>query len=314
MLDYLSLKDQARRNRRDTVLVLAAIASLMSLAGWLLAGGLGVVAALAGTALALAISPGNSVALLRTLYRARPLPFQAAPGLWRIHMELCRRAELETVPPLLIIPSASVIALSTGWGRHCAIALSEGALGRFSPEEIAAILAHEIAHIRAGDLKLLRLADTAGHLTHALAAATLILLAVLLPDMLAGEAAPNLPAIVLLALSPIGCDLLRLRLSRTREFAADSEAARLCGSPLGLISALGRLERRHGSFAPTGWWQLIRTHPSTSERIARLQDLAPPLPHAPQRLVFGPGLRYAPTPSAQARYAWAAHPRRRHMW
>ncbi|ARJ67729.1 hypothetical protein WV31_19745 [Magnetospirillum sp. ME-1] len=314
MLDTVSLKDQARRNRRDTAVVLAAIAALMSLAGWLLAGGLGILVALAGAALALAVSPGNSVALLRALYRARPLPFQAAPELWRVHMELCRRAGLETVPPLLIIPSASVIALSTGWGRHCAIALSEGALGHFSPEETAAVLAHEIAHIRAGDLKLLRLADTAGTLTHALSAATLILLAVFLPEILAGEASLNPWAIVLLALSPIGCDLLRLRLSRTREFAADAEAARLCGSPRGLISALARLERRYDTLSPPRWWQLIRTHPSTGERIARLQDLAVPLLDLPQRLVFGTAPWSLPTPSTQARYAWAAHPRRRHMW
>lgn len=314
MLDTLSLRDQARRNHRDTILVLAAIASLMSLAGWLLAGGLGILAALAGAGLALAVSPGNSVAMLRTLYRARPLPVQAAPELWRVHLELCRRAGLETIPPLLIIPSASVIALSAGWGRHCAIALSEGALEHFSPEETAAVLAHEIAHIRAGDLKLLRLADTAGHLTHALSAATLILLAVFLPDMLAAEASPNLAAIGLLALSPVGCDLLRLRLSRTREFAADAEAARLCGTPSGLVSALARLERRYDALSPSGWWQLIRTHPTTRERIARLQDLAQPLPFHPQRLVFRPGFRYLPTPSAQARYAWAAHPRGRHMW
>lgn len=282
MLDRRSLDDQLRRNRRDTALVLAGIATLTSLAGWLLAGWLGVVLALAGAALALALSPRNSVAMLRALYRARPLPPEVAPGLWRLHAELCRRAGLESVPPLLHIPSGAVLALSTGWGRHCVIAVSEGALAAFPPDELAGVLAHEIAHLRAGDLRLLRLADAAGRLTHALATGTLLLLLFALPEMAEAGATLDLLPVTALVLAPIGCDLLRLGLSRTREFAADAGAAELCGSPAGLIAALARLDGGGWYREAGGWLRLIRTHPTTAERIARLHDLAPP----PPRLAF----------------------------
>lgn len=287
MLDRRSLDDQLRRNRRDTVLVLAAIAGLTSLAGWLVAGGPGVALALAGAALVLAFDPRGSVSGLRALYGAHPLPVDAAPGLWRLHTELCRRAGLERVPPLLHIPSRAVLALSTGWGRHCVVALSEGALAAFPPEELAAVLAHEISHIRSGDLKLLRLADAAGRLTHALAVVTLLLLAFMLPDMVEAGATLDLVPLSALVLAPVGCDLLRLGLSRTREFAADAGAAELCGTPAGLMAALARLEggrwhwgRWHGGTG--GWLRLIRTHPTTAERVARLRELAPP----PPRLAF----------------------------
>ncbi|WP_141400504.1 M48 family metalloprotease [Magnetospirillum sp. 15-1] len=287
MLDRRSLQDQLRRNRRDTGLILMAMALLMSLAGWLLAGGSGVVAALAAAGLALAVNPHNSVAMLRALYRAVPLPVAAAPGLWRGHAELCRRAGLAAVPPLLIIPSRAILALSTGWGRHCAVALSEGALALLPPDEVVAILAHEIAHIRAGDLKLLRLADAAGHLTHTLVAATLILLVFFWPDMMAANALPDLWVVGALVLAPVGCDLLRLSLSRTREFAADAGAAELCGSPEALISALTRLSRDHGTLSPLGWLRLVRTHPTTEERIVRLRNLAPPSFRLPEIVVLG---------------------------
>lgn len=278
MLDRDTLHRHLARNRRDTALVLLGLAGLTGLAGWLLAGVMGALAAPLLVVVVVAADPQASVAMLRAVYRARLLAPETAPELWSIHVELCRRAGLESVPPLFRIPSRGVMALSTGWGRHAAIALSDGALAAFAPGELVAVLAHEIAHIRAGDLKLLRLADAAGRLTHAVAAITLLLLALMLPSMAANGTGPNLGALTALVLAPIGCDLLRLWLSRTREFAADASAAQLCGSPDSLIAALARLEVGATSPRPLGWLRLIRTHPTTAERIDRLSDLAPPAP------------------------------------
>lgn len=284
-VDRQVLSRHHRHNHLRSALLLGGIVGWMALVGWLVAGDVGILWAAGGTAVLMLAQPVRSTTLLRALYGAVPLGPSQAPDLFAATAELARRAELPRVPQILYIPRPEMIALSTGWGSDSAVALSDGMLRRMGARELVAVLAHEISHLRAGDLRLLRLAEAAGRLTRALAFAGLLLTAFYLPGMTdGGDEVPWL-AILAVVVAPLVADLLTLTLSRTREFEADSGAAELTGDPGALISALMRLdtvqgdgwERLRRQSAPA-WLRLIRTHPTTAERVARLAELAPPRP------------------------------------
>lgn len=282
-LDAAALARHQRRNRVESVLILVGIGGWMAVVGWLVAGATGIVWTALGAMLVLLIQPIRSTALLKALFNAVPLSPSQAPELCGVMRELARRAGLQRVPPLLFIPRPELIALSTGWGLDAAIAVSEGMLRALPSHELAAVLAHETSHLRAGDLKLLRLAEAAGRFTRTLSLFSLLLALFYLPGMgLSGEEMPLLP-LLLLIVAPIASDLLTLKLSRTREFGADAGGAALTGDPESLIRALVRIETlqggnwerltRGGGFR---WFNWIRTHPTTRERLARLRELTPP--------------------------------------
>lgn len=279
-LDAAALSRHRRRNRLESLLILCGLAAWAALVGWLLAGPEGIVwSALAGSIL-LFLQPGRSVTLLRTLFGALPLASSAAPDLTRLVADLSQRAGLDHPPALFFIPRRDLVALSTGTGADTAIALSAGILSALSPRELAGVLAHELSHIAAGDLKIMRLAEAAGRLTHTLSLLGVAMMVFTLPAALAmGFDMPLLP-ILLLVGAPLASDLMSLKLARTREFAADAGAAALIGDPGALIAALERIDRLQGFHwerlvRPPLWLAWLRTHPSTAERLRRLAELAP---------------------------------------
>jgi len=281
-LDADILARHHRRNRVQSAALMAGIAAWMGLIGWLVAGPPGIAWAAFGTMLVLLVQPVRSTTLLKALYGAVPLSPTEAPGLYGLMRELSARAGLKRVPPVLYIPRAEMIALSTGWGQDGAIALSDGMLRGLPGRELAGVLAHETSHIRNGDLKLLRLAEAAGRLTRTLSLFGLFLMLAYLPE-LAGMGLPAVP-LALLVVAPIVSDLLTLKLSRTREFEADAGGAELTGDPEGLVSALDRIDAlQSGGWERLRrgprWFSWIRTHPTTAERIRRLREMAKmPLP------------------------------------
>ncbi|MBC7953969.1 MAG: M48 family metalloprotease [Rhodospirillaceae bacterium] len=292
-----------RRNRLQSLLIMAGIGGWMALIGWLVVGPEGIVWAVVGTVLVLLVQPVRSTTLLKALYGAVPLAPAEAPGLHGLMRELSVRAGLDRVPPLLYIPRRELVALSTGWGADGAIALSDGMLRHLPGRELAAVLAHETSHLRSGDLKLLRLAEAAGRLTRMLSLLGLLLILIYLPAL---NQSPTL-ALALLVFAPMVNDLLTLKLSRTREFDADTGGAELTGDPDGLIRALTRIERLQGGnwerlMRGPGlkWFNWIRTHPTTGERVERLRELAPqPLPQwlsVPQSLLMPSLLGLPPAP------------------
>ncbi|MDA8231428.1 MAG: zinc metalloprotease HtpX [Magnetospirillum sp.] len=278
-LDRAAISRHRHRNRLQSILILVGICGWMALVGWLTAGAEGVVWALLGTLALLLFQPVRSTVLLRALFGAVPLSPTTAPGLFALMRGLAERAGLEQVPSVLYIPRAELVALSTGTGSDAAIAVSGGLVDALPSRELAAVLAHEVSHHRHGDLRILRLADAAGRLTRFLSLFGLLSLAIFLPATMAGIKLPLLP-LLLLAVAPIATDLLTLELSRTREFAADASAAEITGDAEGLMLALRRIDVLQGGGwerlgRPPSWLRLFRTHPTTAERLARLEELAP---------------------------------------
>jgi heat shock protein HtpX len=298
MIDRQRLAQLRRQNLLQSALVLAAMGLLTAGLGWLLAGIDGILWGLGAGLVALLLQPGLSWPLLQRLYRARPLRPEEAPGLYQIIRELADRAGISAPPALFYIPSPVIQAVTVGRGGEAAVGITDGLLRLLSRRELASVLAHEISHIRHRDLWLMQLAGAAARLTDLFSTLGLVLIFLYLPLVLVGEIAIPLSLVLVLLFAPMVSALLQLTLARTREFAADASAVELTGDARGLISALDKLERLQGglwegfSQRPRGpLARLLRTHPETAERIARLEALEPARPApaiALPELVFHP--------------------------
>jgi len=273
------------RNRLQTVLMLVGMGTLLAACGWVVAGPDGIVWLSLGGGAAILLAPTLPPGLQMRVMGAHPVAPWQGPEIYRILEILAQRAQLDRVPIPHVIASPIPNAFAVGNRRHAAIAVTEGLLQRLDTRELAGVLAHEISHIRNGDIRILGLADLTSRLTRVMAWLGALLLILSLPLLLSGQASAPLPLVLLLMASPTLSTLLQLALSRTREFDADLDAARLTGDPLGLISALRRMEAPAWSFwgrvlrpqRRSGQPSVLRTHPSTAERIERLASLAVPV-------------------------------------
>jgi heat shock protein HtpX len=174
-------------------------------------------------------------------------------------------------------------AFATGSREDSSVAVSDGILRGLTLRELAGVLAHEVSHIANGDLQVMAFADMVSRIAGLLSLAGQLLLVLSLPLMAIGGADVPWVAILILLLAPSMSALVQLALSRNREYDADLGAAELTGDPAGLASALEKLERVGGRY-----WErillpdrrvsepsLLRTHPDTRERVARLRELVP---------------------------------------
>ena len=233
--------------------------------------------------LLLLITPSLQSDLILSIYRARPIRHQDYPEGVAILEILAERAGLDRLPDFYYLPSAMPNAFATRKKDGTAIAISDGLLRLLNQRELAAVLGHEISHIANRDLWIMGLADVLARLTTITSTIGQLLLILNLPLIIAGALHVPWTIPLVLVFSPTIMSLLQRALSRTREFDADLGAVRLTGDPAGLASALARLENAAGRF-----WEdvvfpgrripepsLLRTHPHTEDRIARLRDLSP---------------------------------------
>lgn len=287
--DYPAPLDEARRrlhkarNWLHTWTLLLASVALLALTAWLLAGPGGIfwVTLIGGVSL-LSASRMTPDFVLR-LYRARPLPATAFPDGNEVVSVLARRAGLKP-PSLHLIASRNMNAFAVGRPGSSAIAVTDGLIRGLSLRQFAGVMAHEISHLRNGDVKVMALADMVHRMASMMQLAGFLTAIFFAGAIFSGGGAPLL-AIALLLVAPVITGLLQLALNRTREYDADLDAVGLTGDPEGLASALQTLERRHGAL----WEQLmlpgggrlpdpslLRTHPRTEERVARLLALRKP--------------------------------------
>jgi len=288
-----------------TWILIGGSALFMAFIAWIVCGPSGLVwVAVLGTFGLWSISR-ISPKMVLGLYRARPLTPEELPQVQRIIRELAKRADLPSVPHLYHVPSRMPNAFAVGSRDDSALAITEGLLRSMNLRQIAGILAHEISHIRSGDLRVMALADVLSRLTSVMSMMGLLGLPAFLG---AGIEIPWLGLVVLISAPTIG-GLLQLGLSRSREYDADLEGAALTGDPEGLASALQSLERRQATLwknlLPGGRFpdsSLLRTHPRTKDRIRRLLSLspsgAPQIVVAPER----PNLRLHPASAGTAMF------------
>jgi heat shock protein HtpX len=286
MHPFLNAAQLAAHRRRNLLhsIVLVSSMSLIVMGSaaliWSVPGALG--AGLFVAAL-VAVGPRVPAGAVMRLYKAVPVDGRNGPQLQRLIEVLAERAELGRQPRLYVIPSATLNAFATGSPSDAAIGITEGLLRRLDLRQVAGVIAHEMSHIRNNDLHVMAMADALTRFTQLLAYLGVVLGLLNIPAMLLGLDTFSWLAILLLYLAPMLTSLLQMGLSRTREYDADLEAAGLTGDPVGLASALASLERYQGRF-----WEdlmlpvpsrripfpsLLRSHPETADRIARLQAL-----------------------------------------
>jgi len=287
--------DPKLRNVLHSIVLVGGIAALTALCAYLLFGGAGVVWTFVSVALILMLGPRVAPEAIMRMYHARQVPPEQGGTIMRIVVALARRAGLEAQPKVYVIPSNMMNAFATGRRDHAFIGVTTGLLNRLTTRELAGVLAHEISHVRNGDLWIMGVADILSRLTLFMSYLAVFLAAVNLPLVLMGEAHIPWAPVILLYFAPTISAVLQLALSRAREYDADLEGARLSGDPDGLASALLKLERYQGQFwenifmpgrknpAPS----LLRSHPRTEDRVARLRELDErtldplPLPSSP---------------------------------
>ncbi len=270
------------RNLIQSVLLLGGMAAIGAVCVAALFGTGAVLWTVLGIAGAFFLGPQIPRDYLLSLHGARRLGPHELPEVQRLLARLARQAELPAVPELYYLPSAAPNAFSIGAPESSAIAVSDGLLRTLDLREFTGVLAHETSHIAHRDLWIMGLADVMSRVTALMSLIGQFILLVNLPLLLVGVVAVPWVVPLLLIFAPTLMSLLQLALSRSREFAADFGAAQLTGDPIGLARALEKLERRQGSF-----WEeillpgrripdpsLLRTHPPTEQRVARLRELA----------------------------------------
>ncbi|RIA47544.1 zinc metalloprotease HtpX [Dichotomicrobium thermohalophilum] len=269
------------RNLLHSIVLVGGIAALTALCAYLLFGGAGVVWTFVSVAIVLLLGPRVAPEAIMRMYNAQRVPPGQGGALMRVINALARRAGLEVQPKVYIIPSNMMNAFATGRRDDASIGVTTGLLNRLSTRELAGVLAHEISHVRNGDLYIMGIADILSRLTLFMSYLAVFLVAVNLPLVMMGEKTVPWSAVLLLYFAPTISAVLQLALSRAREYDADLEGARLSGDPDALASALIKLERYQGQFwenifmpgrknpAPS----LLRSHPKTEDRVERLRDL-----------------------------------------
>ncbi|KGO32731.1 hypothetical protein JT06_18785 [Desulfobulbus sp. Tol-SR] len=270
-------------NWLHSLMLLAGMALLLGLLGWIFAGPSGIRWAVIITVISLIISPHLSPKVILRWYAAKPLIPHQAPDLYAALQELAQRAGLPRFPVIYYVPTKMLNAFTTGSPDNAAIALTDGLLNTLSMREVNAVMAHEVAHLKNNDLWIMNLSDTISRVTSFFSMSGQLLLFLNLPLLLASGHHVSWVGILVLIFAPTIGVLLQLALSRTREFDADLDAALLTGDPEGLASALAKMKRHQGGWLARVFFpgyherqpSILRTHPQTQERIDRLLALSP---------------------------------------
>lgn len=281
-IDILARRRHTLRNMVHTWLLAGGSLLLLGVTAWAFGGAGGIIYAIVFGGISLWFVRRVSPQMVLAMYKARRISAAEFPVGVAIVEELARRAELPATPQLFVIPSRLMNAFAVGRRDDAVIAVTDALVRNMSRREFAGVLAHEISHIAHEDVRVMAFADMVSRFTSVMSTVGLISLLLNLFGFAGGYEAqvPWIGVIVLLAAPTVG-GLLQMALSRTREFDADLGAAILTGDPDGLASALVKLERAQGKLweglmLPGGRVpnpSVLRTHPLTAERVARLMAL-----------------------------------------
>jgi len=273
-----------------TALLLAALTALFMGAGFLLAGEAGMLIALLIAVAMNLFAYWNSDRMVLRMYGARQVDRASHPEFHDMVAGLARQAGLP-MPKVYVIDEPQPNAFATGRNpENAAVAATTGLLNTLAPNEVAAVMAHELAHVKNHDTLIMTITATIAGALSMLAHFALFF---------GGGDNRNNPlgifgTILVMILAPLAAMLVQMAISRTREYEADRIGAEICGQPMWLAHALDKLDSsaRHidnlkaednpatahmfivNPLHARSMDNLFSTHPSMSNRIARLTKLA----------------------------------------
>ncbi|MBC7905504.1 MAG: zinc metalloprotease HtpX [Rhodospirillaceae bacterium] len=279
-----------------TALLLAALTALFMAIGAMIGGQSGMVIAFMMAAGMNAFAYWNSDKMVLSMYGAQQVDRHSAPGLVAIVERLTARAGMP-MPKVFVIDSPQPNAFATGRDpEHASVAATTGLLDSLSPEEVEGVMAHELAHVKNRDTLIMTITATfagaIGMLANMFAFSSMF--GGHRDEEEGGGGLGLIGGIVMMVVAPMAAMLVQMAISRTREYAADAEGARICGNPLWLASALDRLEQTahaipnpvaerspatahmfivnplHGGAMDN----LFSTHPAMDNRVAALRAMA----------------------------------------
>ena len=274
-------------NGLKTALLLGALSGLLRVVGDLLGGSSGIMIALIFAAVMNLGSYWFSDKIVLRMYGAQPVGPEHP--LYRMTERLSRQAGLP-MPRVFVIQDPSPNAFATGRNpQHAAVAATSGIMQALSEPELEGVLAHELAHVKNRDTLTSSIAAT-------IAAAIVGVGRMLMyAGMFGGrsddrEGGSNpIALLAMMILAPLAATMIQMWISRTREFAADAEGARIAGTPYGLADALRKIDAiakrvpldanpatAHmfiiKPFLGGGLMSLFSTHPPTEARIKALLE------------------------------------------
>ncbi|MGB3415959.1 MAG: zinc metalloprotease HtpX [Mesorhizobium sp.] len=295
-------------NTLRTAMLLAAMTALFMGVGFLIGGSGGMMIALVVVAGMNLFSYWNADKMVLSMHHAVEVDERNAPEYFSIVRGLAQRAGLP-MPKVYLIDNDQPNAFATGRNpQNAAVAATTGLLRRLSHEEVAAVMAHELAHVQHRDTLTMTIVATLAGAISMLGNFAFFF---------GGNRDNNNPfgfvgVLVAMIVAPFAAMIVQMAVSRTREYSADRRGAEICGNPLWLASALDKIARGAERIAnpdaernpatahlfiinPLSGERmdnLFSTHPATENRIAALQAMAQEMGggrEAPREAAPGPG-------------------------
>jgi len=271
-----------------TMMLLAALTALFMGVGYLIGGTGGLVLAFVFALGTNMFAFWNSDKMVLRMHRAESVTPGSEPDLHRLVADLAQNAGLP-MPKVYVIQSDQPNAFATGRNPdNAAVAVTTGIMRILSRDELAGVVAHELAHIRNRDTLIMTMAATIGGAISMLAQFGLFF------GRGRSRGGVGIIGVILAALlAPFAAMLIQMLISRTREYSADRAGAEISGRPLSLASALGKISGTHkiemnsaernpatahmfivNPLTGAGMDNLFSTHPKAENRIAALREIA----------------------------------------
>ncbi|MCF8054264.1 MAG: zinc metalloprotease HtpX [Deltaproteobacteria bacterium] len=280
-------------NMIKTTLLLGLLTGLLVLIGGYFGGEAGMIIALVFAAVMNLGSYWFSDKIVLAMYRAKPVDPASAPEIYRIVEGLCLKANLP-MPRVFIIEEDAPNAFATGRNqKHAVVAATTGLLKLLNREEIEAVFAHELGHVKNRDILISSIAATIAGAVMILANMAQWAAIFGVGRSSDGEEGGGIVGLLATAIiAPIAAMLIQMAISRSREYLADASGAKFCGNPYALASALEKISsysrniHLHANpstahmfiinpLSGKALMNLFSTHPPVEERVARLRAMRP---------------------------------------